>query len=431
MPAGRSGVPAFLLASLAVFGLAADGGGYDATSWGWATIALAWVAAASLVFGSDRRLSRLELVALAALGALVVLAALSTLWSSSLPLSVLDAQRLLVPFAGLAAFLLVGGRGAMLGGVAAAATAVSLWNLVTRHGAGPESGADAQPLGYGNGVAILAGVGLLLALGLARELPAYRLVGLAAAIPLAAVFVLPDSRAALIAVAAGAAATVALRSRRARIAFPAALAMAAAVLVVAAITGSAERPAYWRVALEEAAGEPVLGSGAGTWVRAWLERRDEAFPARDAHGLYLETLSELGPLGLALVLTALGVPLVAAYRARREPLVPVAAGAYAAFVLHAGVDWDLELTSVALAGIACGAVLLGAAGRERIRLPRAPALVTLGAVALAGAASLAGNAYVESAARALRAGDASAAEPRAERATQLAPWSAEAWRLRG
>ncbi|HYT50946.1 MAG TPA: hypothetical protein VEL10_01935 [Gaiellaceae bacterium] len=41
---------------------------------------------------------------------------------------------------------------------------------------------------------------------------------------------------------------------------------------------------------------------------------------RDAHSLYVETLAELGPIGLALLSAALVVPLVAAVRARRHPL---------------------------------------------------------------------------------------------------------------
>jgi predicted Zn-dependent protease len=47
------------------------------------------------------------------------------------------------------------------------------------------------------------------------------------------------------------------------------------------------------------------------------------------------------------------------------------------------------------------------------------------------AIGLAGNAFVSAAADALREGDAARAEDRAATATRLAPWSAEAWRLRG
>ena len=79
--------------------------------------------------------------------------------------------------------------------------------------------------------------------------------------------------------------------------------------------------------------------------------------ARDAHSLYLETLAELGPIGLALLLAALIIPLLA-LRGGRDPLLATAAGAYVAFLVHTGVDWDWELPAVTLAGLACGSAML-------------------------------------------------------------------------
>jgi O-antigen ligase len=327
---------------------------------------------------------------------------------------------------GLAAFLAVG-RSGLLEGVVVAATVASAWNLVTRVGAGSDLGETAQPLGYGNGVAILAGTGFLLALGLARERP----VWLVACAPLGAALLLSESRGGMLAVGVGGAAFAALRSRRAPLAFPLVLVAGAVLLGTAGVAGSDERSAYWSVTAEAAAERPLLGSGAGTWVRSWLAERDVALPARDAHGLYVETLAELGPLGLALVLAALLAPLVAAVRARESRHVPAAAAAYSAFVLHAGVDWDLELIAVALAGIACGAFVLAAAKGPRAIVPRRPAFAALGAAAVVAAVGLAGNSFVSSSAAALRAGEPAAAEDRARTASRLAPWSAEAWRLRG
>ena len=81
--------------------------------------------------------------------------------------------------------------------------------------------------------------------------------------------------------------------------------------------------------------------------------------ARDAHSLYIESLAELGPLGLALVLASLSVPLLA-LRRRATPLVATAAGAYVTALLHTGIDWDWELPAVAVVGLLCGsAVLVG------------------------------------------------------------------------
>ena len=55
--------------------------------------------------------------------------------------------------------------------------------------------------------------------------------------------------------------------------------------------------------------EPLLGSGAGTFADWWLRERSTPISTREAHSLYLETLAELGPLGLALLLVALAAPL--------------------------------------------------------------------------------------------------------------------------
>jgi O-antigen ligase len=120
---------------------------------------------------------------------------------------------------------------------------------------------------------------------------------------------------------------------------------------------------YWSVAWNQFEDNPLLGSGAGTFVRFW-ERSGIAAGVRDAHSVYLETLAELGPLGLTLLLLALGLPLLAALRARRRPFVGVALGAYVAFLVHAGLDWDWEMPVVMLAGIVCAVALLVSARFE-------------------------------------------------------------------
>ena len=52
---------------------------------------------------------------------------------------------------------------------------------------------------------------------------------------------------------------------------------------------------YWRVALREYRADPVLGSGAGTFVDWWLRTRTAAHSTQEAHSLYVETAAELGP----------------------------------------------------------------------------------------------------------------------------------------
>ena len=62
----------------------------------------------------------------------------------------------------------------------------------------------------------------------------------------------------------------------------------------------------------------------------------------------------------------MAVPLAAAYRHRHVPVVPGAAGAYAAFVVHSGLDWDWEVPAVVLFALtAAGALLIAARRTQR------------------------------------------------------------------
>src|SRR5256714_893745 len=102
---------------------------------------------------------------------------------------------------------------------------------------------------------------------------------------------------------------------------------------------------------------PVLGAGAGPFERSWLLYRPVGSFARDAHSLSLETLAELGPIGLVLLLAALGLPLLV-LRGQRDPMLATAAAGYVAYLIHTGVDWDWELPAVTLCGLICGSGLL-------------------------------------------------------------------------
>jgi O-Antigen ligase len=142
------------------------------------------------------------------------------------------------------------------------------------------------------------------------------------------------------------------------------------------------RSDYWHVAQREWQSRPLTGTGAGTFGTYW-RREGTAQGAQDAHNLYLETLAELGVVGLALLVAVLIPPLVAFRSARREPLVPALLAAYAAYLLHAAVDWDWEMPVVTVAALACGAGLLLAA---RVGEPRPMThLVRIGLAGLSAA----------------------------------------------
>jgi hypothetical protein len=199
-------------------------------------------------------------------------------------------------------------------------------------------------------------------------------------------------------------------------------------------TLASTRRVLWTVAWHNVEGHPLLGSGAGTFERSWLRERTIGSKARDAHSLYLETLAELGPVGLALLVVALVLPAAAAVAARHRGLVAPAFGAYVAYLIHAGIDWDWEMTAVTLAGLLCGAsILLAARSRSRrIRLRAGYRAIGIAlAVALAAYAfvGLVGNQRLSAADAAAGSGRPQKEEVEARKAVGWAPWSSEAWRL--
>ena len=130
------------------------------------------------------------------------------------------------------------------------------------------------------------------------------------------------------------------------------------------------RARYWDVALGTFADHPLAGAGAGAFGTVWLRERPIDERVRNAHSLWLETLAELGLVGLLLLLAAAGSVAVAARRAlHADPALaagPVAA--LAAWTVHAGLDWLWQLPAVTLPALTLAAVLLAA--------PAAPAGTT-------------------------------------------------------
>jgi hypothetical protein len=178
-----------------------------------------------------------------------------------------------------------------------------------------------------------------------------------------------------------------------------------------------ERGHYWGVALHEARENPVLGSGAGTFVDWWLRNRPVPGSTLEAHSLYVETLAELGPVGLALLLVALGVPLVAAWRLRGDRFGAPILATLVLFDVAAAVDFHWDMAAVTAPVIALGAAAaVHADVRRGVVRARVVAPLLL-ASTLAAILALAGNAAIE-------AGNAT-------QAVRLAPYSSQAWKLLG
>jgi hypothetical protein len=132
------------------------------------------------------------------------------------------------------------------------------------------------------------------------------------------------------------------------------------------------------------------------------------------------------------------VPLVGAFFARGHPLVPAAAAAYVAYLVHAGVDWDWELPAVTVAALAAGAALIALRappGAElvpgfRLRIAAGAAAALMAAAAFVGLVGSSALAASDDAAVATPP-DLEKASDEARKAEDWAPWSSEPWQRLG
>jgi O-antigen ligase len=135
-----------------------------------------------------------------------------------------------------------------------------------------------------------------------------------------------------------------------------------------------DRYAYWNVALKAFSAEPIRGVGAGGWAVWWLRYRKIGGFARDAHSLPLQTMAELGLVGLALLAVFLaGIAWAARLAHRRAP--ELSAGLIAAVVVyfvHAPLDWDWQLPALTLVGLVLSGGVLALTEVRRAEPVREP-----------------------------------------------------------
>lgn len=170
-------------------------------------------------------------------------------------------------------------------------------------------------------------------------------------------------------------------------------------------TASSSRARYWREAGRVFSDHPATGTGAGTFGVARLRYRKSVLVSQHAHGFVVQTMSDLGVVGLIaiglLALAWLAVALRATGfgpRRRKRPFdaerIGLVALALAALVfgLHSLIDWTWfvpgpAVMAVAAAGYVAGRATLGARVRPVTAAPRdlgrVPRYVFAAAVAIA------------------------------------------------
>jgi hypothetical protein len=199
-------------------------------------------------------------------------------------------------------------------------------------------------------------------------------------------------------------------------------------------TSGSGRWQFWGAAMSEFRAHPLNGGGAGSWNAWWLEHGSlPGLFSRYAHSLYLESLAELGIIGLLLIGAAVIVAVVGAIRSALELASGEVAGAAAcgiAFFVAASYDWVWQLAGIAVVGVGMLGVALGAcpAGRagvwERFHYIRPALALAAVAAIIPQYVVLAAGAHLRNSQNAVDAGNADRARSEALAAKAIEPWAA-------
>ena len=191
-------------------------------------------------------------------------------------------------------------------------------------------------------------------------------------------------------------------------------------------------------AFDEWKRHPLAGGGAGSFGQWWAQHASFSYFVKNAHSLYLETLGELGLVGLGILALFVLVSVVLGIRALRQGSTDSRVTASALFALFvgylaaAGVDWVWELTAVtALSTFALGLLLAsstsakeaGAGSKRQFAAARA-VLITAGvAVIVAAAIPMLAQLQIGNSQAAVARGDLQTATTDALRARAIQPWA--------
>jgi len=127
----------------------------------------------------------------------------------------------------------------------------------------------------------------------------------------------------------------------------------------------------YRVAIDGFEERPLIGGGAGSFEVRYARDRDIDTKIRDAHSLPLETLGELGAVGMLVLLGFLGAVVLAVRRALagrgsiRSAEAAAVAAAFTVWFVHACVDWDWEMPALTGTALVLAAALFQRGRRRR------------------------------------------------------------------
>lgn len=193
---------------------------------------------------------------------------------------------------------------------------------------------------------------------------------------------------------------------------------------------------FWGAAVRQNATDPLIGTGSGTFAYWWTRDGDVPEIAQDTHSLYLQTLGEVGIVGLALLAVFLALILgwggrnVIRASPEARPYLAAALAGCTAFFLTAIFDWMWQIPVLAIAMLLLAAVLVTAGNTgqdDAAALPiawRAAIAVTALIAIVTIAIPLASTSLLRQSEAEARAGDLDAALQAARSAQNVEPGAA-------
>ncbi len=196
---------------------------------------------------------------------------------------------------------------------------------------------------------------------------------------------------------------------------------------------------FWSAAVDENASKPLTGTGSGTFEYWWTRNGSVPEIAHDTHSLYLQTLGELGIVGLLVLAAFLAAVLIGGGRnvvraGRGRPELAAALAGCVAFCVTAITDWMWQIPVLAVAFLLLAAVLVAADdaasddeaasedGHVGLKLPLRAAVALVALVAIVAIAiPLASTGLVRKSEADARAGDLPAALSAARSAQNAQP----------
>ena len=156
------------------------------------------------------------------------------------------------------------------------------------------------------------------------------------------------------------------------------------------LSGGGYRYDYWRVAWLEFKDAPLIGQGAGNYDDLYFTERRTGEDIRQPHSIEMQTLAELGLVGMLFLLLFVGGVAAGLWhqsrravdRPERRIVAVAAGGAFVAWLAHTSVDWLHIIPGVT--GVAlCAALALVAPWTRRRGAQVGTRIVTVALVAAA------------------------------------------------